>query len=181
MTDKNTGILGPESLRLNGRKIENLPIAEGARAKDQIPEVYKADRESRIEAIKARYPKGSVLYYESRIKECKENIERVQNYKNKLQSEINSYTASLTLCEFREKEEAKIAEDDPDRKEKIRELRKQFPPYNVEEMKKQIVQFEEGIQRSDEVIATENASIAELSEAIGRCKQRDLELKNLGA
>ncbi len=178
--DSNVGISGPASVRLGGRCIENLPIAEGARAKEQLPAVFEADRQSKIESIKARYPKATVLYLESRIKDCHENIERIQNYRAEQQKQIGEYTSHLALCEHREKEIAKIAEDDPDRAAKIKDLKRQFPLYDVEAMKVQIAQFEEGCQRCDQVIEQEHQSISELSEVIGRCKQRDLELKNLG-
>lgn len=178
--DSPIGISGPESVRLNGVRIENLPIAEGARAKEQIPEVYEADRQTKIAAIKARYPKASVVYYEARVRECHENIERIKNFRDKQQAQISDYTSQLAMCKYREGEIAAIPEDDPDRVAKIKELKKRFPPYDVKAMRAQIVQFEEACERSDSVIAQENASIAELSEAIGRCRQRDLELKALG-
>lgn len=176
----NIGIVGPESVRLGSRRIENLPIAEAAGAKVQIPLVYEADRISKIESVKARYPKASIQYLESRIRECQENIERVINLRNKQQSEISDYTTQLAMCKYREGEIAKISEDDPDRKSKIKGLRQQFPPYDVDAMQAQIVQFNEGCERCDAVIKQEHASIAELSEAIGRCRQRDLEIKALG-
>lgn len=177
----NIGVSGVDSLRLGGRRIEDLPIAESIRAQMQLPAVHEADRESKIAAIKARYPKGSVLYYNSRIKEAQGNIVNVQNHRMELQTKMAEYTAHVTMCEYRDKEAANILETDPDREEKLKDLRKRFPPYDVKAMRLQIEQFDEGCQRCDDVITAENASIAELSEAIGRCKQRDMELKNLGA
>jgi hypothetical protein len=179
--DSNIGISGPESVRVGGRRIENLPIAEAARAKDQIPAVYKTDLQNKIAAIKAKYPPAKVVYYESRTRECHENIDRVQKFSDNLRRQISEYTAQITMCKYRDKEIANIPEDDPDREEKIRDLKKRFPLYQVDAMEAQIVQFEEGCVRSEEVIKKENASIAELSEAIGLVKQRDLELKRLGA
>jgi len=39
--DSNIGVVGPQSVRLGNKCIENLPIAEGARAKTQMPSVYE--------------------------------------------------------------------------------------------------------------------------------------------
>ncbi len=180
LQDSNIGVTGPASVRLGGKRIENLPIAEGARAKEQLPAVYEADRQSKIEAVKARFPRASVLYLESRVKECQENIERVHKFRGDQQSKISEYTSQLAMCGYREKEIAAIPSDDPDREEKIKDLKKRFPLYDVGAMKAQITQFEEGCKRCDSVIDQEHQSIAELKEVIGRCKQRDLELKNLG-
>ena len=180
MDNLNIGVSGPESVRLNGMRVENLPIAEGVRAKTQIPLVHEADRKTKIECVKARYPKASVPQLEARVVECHDNIERIKNFRDKQQSQISEYTSQLAMCKYREGEVAKIGDDDPNRIEKIKDLKKRFPPYDVEAMKTQIVQFTEGCERCDDVIKQEHKSIAELSEAIGRCKQRDLELKALG-
>lgn len=180
MKDTNIGMIGPDSMRLAGRRIGNLPIAESAQAKQQMPSVYAADKATKIACVKARYPKATVAYLQSRIRECRQNIERVQNLKDQQRKYVTDYTSQLTMCEYRDTEIAKIAEDDPDRRRKIKELKKRFPPYDVEAMKLQIAEFDEACKRCDKVIIQEQESIAELSEVIGRCRQRDLELKSLG-
>lgn len=178
--DSNIGIKGPASVRLGGRTIENLPIAEGVRAKAQMPEVYKTDKKNKIAAIKNKYPPGSIPYYRSRDREARDNITRISNYSKTLRGQISEYVAQMSMCDFRDKEIDSISGDDSDRDKKIRDLKLKFPPYDVKAMKQQIKQFEEGIERCDGVIAQENDSIAELREAMGLAKRRDLELKNLG-
>lgn len=180
MQDSNIGINGVPSIRLGGSSIENLPIAEAFGVKEQIPISIETERQNKIGNIKARYPKANVAWIESRIKECLENIEKIQNFRSKQMVSISDYTSQLAMCKYREGEIEQIVDDDPDRAIKIRDLKKRFPPYDVEAMKIQIVQFEEGCQRCDSVIKQEHDSIAELSEVLGRCKQRDLEIKRLG-
>lgn len=172
--------IGVSSIRLNGCRIEDLPIAEAARAKEQIPAAFEAERQSKVAAVRARYPKQDVTYLIAVINECQNNIRRISIFRNEQRAKINEYTAATTMCKHRDNMITQLTEDDPDRKRKIRDLNKQFLPYNVEAMRQQITQFEEAVQRSDNVIEQENASIAEFSEVLALVKRRDMELCNLG-
>jgi len=94
---------------------------------------------------------------------------------------INEYASQISLCKFRDDEITKIADDDDEREEKIKDLNKRFPPYKVPAMEQQIKQSGEAIERADGVIAQEYASIANLREVKGLCEQRDMRLRYLGA
>ena len=176
----NIGITGTDSIRIGGMKICDLPIAENALTRPQIPLAEDTERQSKINDIIAGSPTQRVSYLESRIIECQANVVRISEMKSQQQAMISEYISQISLCKFRDKEIAKIAEDDNERDKKIKDLNKQFPPYNVEAMEKQIVQSTEAIERADGVIANEYNSIAELRELLGLCQQRDNQLRSLG-
>lgn len=176
----NIGQEGIDSIRIDGQKINDLGMVPLAHAKMQMAEVRKTARQNKINGIKAKYPTQRTAYLESRIKECNENISRMQGMTTQYQDKMREYTGLITLCEIREKEIARIPEDAPDRDERIKEWMQRVPPYKIDAMKQQITQFQESIDRATEVIAQEYESIAEFNEVLGLCRQRDLELKNLG-
>jgi len=180
METDNIGEVGIESIRIGGMKLKHLPIAESAYAKAQMPEAIATDTRNKIEGILKKYPTQRVAYLKSRIKECKENVKRIDTIRSQQNNMISEYTAHITMCKFRDDEIARLSEDDPDRESKIRDLNIRFPPYNVGEMQKQINQCVESIDRATEVVAREYASVAELSEVLGLCQKRDEELKAYG-
>jgi hypothetical protein len=169
----NKGILGVESIRLGGMSFHELPIAEGAGVRPQIPKVLESDRENRIRAIKAKYPTQSIAWIDGAIRECEVTIRNVRRLKDEQQKLIDDYTGLISLCDHRDKELAKT--DDP---EAIKALKKSFPPYNVEAMRIQIRLSKEAIVRSDEVIDKEHKSISELRDLRTLCVKRDEELLN---
>ena len=177
----NIGISGINSIRIGDMLIEDLPIAESAIAKQQLPLVEDTERQNKINHILVGYPKQRVSYLESRIRESESNIHRINEMKVQQQKMISEYTTQITLCRYRDDEIGRIDEDDPDREEKIKNLMKRFPPYKVDAMQQQIIQSTEAIERADEVIAQEYKSIADVKEVKALCEQRDLKLKNLGA
>ncbi len=183
MTDSNIGETGLESIRLNGTRIHNLPIGEASRAVSQIPLVHTAERLTKIENIRAKYPKARVDYLQSRIGEAEENIKRTTKLKQDLATQISEYTGHISLCRFRdaEIERAAVIADKAERDAHVRELNRRFPPYSVEAMEQQIKQSREGIERADDVIAQEYQSIAELNGVLQHCARRDAELRMLGA
>lgn len=177
----NTGKIGVNSVRLGGMSFDELPIAESAITKPQIKLVEKAEKYNKIENVKAKYPNHDIDYLNSRIIECETNIVRIGKMKNEQHQMINEYSASVKMCEFRDDEISRINNDDSEKKSKIRDLEKRFPPYNIEAMNLQITQCLEAIDRGDEVIVKEHISINELKEVLLLCKQRDEELRKLGA
>lgn len=177
----NIGITGVDSIRIGDMKICDLPIAESAIAKQQLPLAEDVERQNKINNILAGYPTHSLKYLNSRILECEMNILRIGEMKNQQSKMISDYTAQITLCKYRDDEIARLDEDDPDRETKVKDLFKRFPPYQVPAMEQQLVQSTEAIDRADGVIATEYASIAEMRELKGLCEQRDLKLRYLGA
>lgn len=176
----NVGEIGLNSIRLGEMKICDLPIGECARAASQLPLVEDTERQNKIEDILAGFPKHRVDYLEGRIRECERNILHIQEMKSQQQSLISEYTSQISLCEFRDKEIDRISADDPARDEKISDLSKRFPPYNVSAMQQQIIQSGEALVRADEVIAQEYNSISELRETLVHCRARDAKLRALG-
>ena len=183
--DSNIGLVGPESIRIAGRKIENLPIAEGARAKQQMGAVIENDRLNKIATVNATYPTQRLDYLLSRINECRENITRVNKTIDEQNNMISEYRGHISMCKHRDKEIARIektgAHQTNEGKAQIKSLRSVFPPYNVDAMEQQIVQCKEAIVRCNDVIAQENTSIGEFQVVVSKVKERDIKLANLGA
>lgn len=179
----NIGQVGIESIRIGGMTLQTLPIAELAITKEQWPEVEANAKRQEIEDILAAYPKPKISYLQSRINECNETISKIQKLKADQNLMINEYTTQIGLCKFRDKEINKLKKMDMDadeRYEQIRELKRSFPPYDVEAMEAQIAQCKEAIERSDSVIKQEYDSIAELKEVMTHCRIRDEKLKPYG-
>lgn len=179
-TTTNIGICGPDSIRVGGMKIQDLPIAEMAAASSQLPLAEDTERQNKVNDTIVAAPKQRVSYLEGRIAECEANIIRINGMKGQQQQMISEYTAQIGLCKFRDKEIGDIADDDPERDALIRDLNKRFPPYNVSAMEQQIVQNTEAMERVDNVVAQEYTSIAELREYLVLCQARDVKLRALG-
>lgn len=177
----NIGVSGVESIRIGEMLIGDLPIAEGAIAKWQMPIAEDAARQNKINNILGGYPTQAVAYLDSRIVECEQNIRKIGEMKVQQSQLISEYTSQITLCKFRDEEVARIDEADPEKETRIKDLFKRFPPYQVDAMQLQIEQSTDAIDRADDVIAQEYKSIAELRELKGLCEQRDLKLRHLGA
>lgn len=178
MTDTDDSV-GLPSMRIGGKTLDELSMVPAAHAKQQLPAFMDTDRENKIAAIKARYPRPAIAYIDSRLREARENIDRIGKLRSDEQQRIDEYTAQIALCKHRDK---RIASLDPDMdSEQIRQLKLQFPPYNVVAMQQQIEQSREALMRCDDVVGRETDSIAELHEARALCLQRDAELKKLGA
>lgn len=177
MKDSNIGKTGLDSLRINGSKIDNLPLGQGEKAKEGLVDFIKTDRENKEKAIRSKYPTQSADYLKSRINEADQNIIKIKNFKKELKDKISSYRQLIKDSEKRENELAKYSRDNPEDVPKIKELNKRFPPYNVEALQTQIGQFEEGIERCDEVIEKDYDSISEMRGVLALVEQRDRELK----
>lgn len=169
-----------ESIRIAGMKLENLDMVPAAHAKQQMPKVLKTDKQNKIDAIKAKYPKQSALYLRSRITECEENVQRIMKFITDMNAKIAEYRGQIVMCEMRDKQMETLDPDNDRDKEIIKDLKFRFPPYNVPAMEQQILQFQEAIDRSEAVIKQEYASIGEHKEIVSLCDQRDLELKQYG-
>jgi hypothetical protein len=162
-------------------KIKDLPLAELASAKNQLPLAEDTDRQNKINDIIVSSPKQRVTYLESRIVECQANVVRINEMKSQQQQMITDYSSQISLCAFRDTEIERVPEDDPERDATIKDLKKRFPPYSVPAMEQQIVQSTEAIERADQVIAQEFSSMAELREYLVLCQSRDSRLRSLGA
>lgn len=174
----NVGQSGVDSIRIGGMTRDTLGMAEAALTNQQWPSAVASNAQQEIENLKSQYPKGAISYYNSRRAECFENIKRVQDLKTQQDTMIEEYNGHIALCKHREK---LIADIDPEDRDAIKAVNKQYPPYSVEAMEQQLVQCREAIQRCDDVVAAEYDSISELDKAIERCKIRNVELQKLGA
>jgi len=177
----NIGQVGVDSIRIAATKIEDLPMVAGAHAKTGIAAAIQNEKQNRINTIRAKYPAHHINQLEGWVKECEENVQRVQIFKGQQSDMINQYTGHISMCEYRDKELARLDPDNPGELEQIKALKKQFPPYNVEKMREQIQMCREGLERGDLVIAKEYESLAMLREQIALCQHRDMELRAAGA
>lgn len=177
MRDKNIGKEGLDSLRINGSKLDNLPLGQGEKAKLGLVDFLKTDKETKENNIRAKYPKASVEYIEGVLKELKHNIERVKDMKSGMKNKIAEYRMLITQGQIRDSQIKLFDKENPEHNQKIKELMKQFPPYNIQALEDQISQFELSIDRCNDVIESEYASIAEFTKNLALVQQRDLELK----
>ena len=177
----NIGEKGVESIRIKGQRIEDLPLGLGNEAKAQLPAAIEQQRLNNIQTINAKYPKLRIDYIDSRVKECKENITRIQGTMTQQATMISEYEGHINMYDYRDKEIAKLDESADDYKEKRKALFKRFLPFSVPALEQQIVQCNEAIERCNNVIKLEHESIDEFTEARALCKQRDIELKQYGA
>jgi len=177
MRDSNKGKEGLDSLRINGSKLDNLPLGQGEKAKEGLVDFLKTDKETKVNNINAKYPKVSEEYIRGTLKELNTNIKRVKNMKKDLQGNISEYRALITEGRFRDVQIEQLNKDNPEDAEKIKQLLKQYPPYNIQALEEQIEQFEQSIERCDSVIEQEYKSIAEFTKNLALVQQRDRELK----
>lgn len=171
----NIGLYGPESLRLKGKTVDQLPIREARLTLDQLPLVNTVHRQNQIEDVKAKYPHQTIAWCDGAIRECKGNMYNVRSLRSDTERQINEYMAIISLCKLRDKKLATAKTD-----EQRKELSEDFPPYDVKAMKQQVSQFRQTINRCDEVIDKEQESISELVKLRAKCEERDLKLKSLG-
>ena len=179
MRDKNIGLTGLESLRIDGMKIGNIPLGQGNEAREGLADFIKTEKETLRNNIIAKFPKHKKDFLEAQVKECKGNIKRIKEFKQKLKSDIQEYRQLIKNCEFREKELVKYNKDNPEDAKAMKELRLKYPPYDVEALQQQINQFEESIERCDEVIEQDFESIMEIQQILTLVQQKEKELKNV--
>lgn len=164
-----------DSLRLGGMKVDQLPIGERARTLPQLEKVEENQTYREAEGIRAQYPKHSVNYCLAGIKEAKNNQIKITQMRDKAIQDIASYKTYISQCEYRDKQLK--TETDPER---IKQLKIDFPPYNVEAMDTQIGQFEDTVKSCDSVIKQEIESVRVFAGLQTLCEQRDKKLKALG-
>lgn len=174
----NEGQTGAESIRIGGMTLDTMGMAESAITQQQLPMARAANKKQEIENVKSQFPKPKISYYEGRISECEGNIKRVQNLITEQRAMIEEYTGLIAINGVREKMLADIDQND---RKAVLKINLQYPPYDVDAMRQQIVQSNEAIERSDAVIKQEYDSIIELKQAIGRCMMRNDQLRKLGA
>ena len=174
----NKGVIGPDSLRLGGMTVDELPFAAAEQTKHQLPEFHATEKLNKIARIKARFPKQSVDWCNGAIRECQGNMVKVQSLMKQAADQIEEYKALISQCKRRDQKvmEAQaqgMGEDD------LKLLKKQFPLYQVKPMKHQIGQFRATINRCTDVIEKEKESIKEVRDLRTTCAERDQLLKDL--
>tara|TARA_R110000751_G_scaffold216188_1_gene319534 strand:+ start:224 stop:766 length:543 start_codon:yes stop_codon:yes gene_type:complete len=179
MQDKNTGQNGLDSLRINGRKLDNLPLGQGEKAKQGLSDFLRTDKETKENNVKAKYPKVNQDYCRGSLKETNNNIKRIKEMKAGLKVKTTEYSQLIKDSYKRDAEIESCKAQFPDDTQKIKDLMKQYLPYNIEALETQIKQFEESIERCNSVIEQEFTSIAELTRVLALVQQRDLELRNI--
>lgn len=180
--DSNLGEVGPNSIRIAGKRLLNLPIAEKALALEQMPGVWRVEREKQVERILKKYPEPSADYIQSRIDECRANISRMEVLIASENQTISEYTGWKQIMEVRAEaiSLAEKIEDPHSRAAEIRKIEKRWPPYKREGLDAQIIRSHESIDRANVVISKENASISELTSVLQQIHMRDEELADLG-
>lgn len=172
----NIGQTGVASIRLKGQRIEDMPLGTNNQAIEQLPMAIETERLNAIAEINAQYPHQRIDYLSARISECEENKNRMRRFVTDTMAKINEYRGLITMTKMRDKL-LKIAESEEERKQIMRD----HLPYDIDELEKQITQFEEAIEKAEEIVKTEDASIKEHSEVISLCRERDRKLAQLGA
>jgi uncharacterized coiled-coil DUF342 family protein len=179
MKHPNIGKNGAESIRINGMKIEALPLGQGHQAKEGLQEFLKTERETKRNNITAKFPKHKVEFLKAKVTECRRNIKRIRGFKSQQKELITEYRQHIRDCDQRERELSQLCADNPDDAAKMKELRLKYPPYDVDALQAQIEQFEEAIERCDSVIEQEYESISEIEGLLALVEQREKELKSV--
>ena len=187
---------GVDSIRIRGKRVDELPLGTGNEAKAQMPLAIEQERLNAIATVNAEFPTHRIDYLVSRVKECEENKDRMHKTIEQLSTMTSEYRGQIKMCEHRDKEVAKLdialldkevangtltEQDLEQHTTAAKALFKQCPPYDVAAMEQQIVQNGEGIERCKAVIVEEDKSIREFTEVVTLCRQRDKELNKLGA
>ena len=172
MSESNKGITGPDSLRLGGQKVDQLPFAAAEQTKGQLPEFYATEKLNKIVRIKARYPKQTVDWCNGAVRECQSNMINVGGLRKQTTESIEEYMTLISQCKRRDR---KVGEAKAQHKTEaeIRAVEKEFPPYQVKAMKTQVGQFKATINRCDDVLEQEKKSIADVRELREDCIKRD--------
>ena len=179
VNSQNIGEIGIQSIRIGGMKIADLPIAEQHYARKELPLAIDTQRQNKIDNVLAGYPTQKCAYLRNRITECEDNARRITASVSQQKEMLGEYSGLLSMCKQRDKKLQGLDEEKD--WEQIAKLKKQFPPYDLEALASQIKQCTDALERADEVIAAEYASIAEVRGVLQLCEKRDAELKDLGA
>jgi hypothetical protein len=168
----NIGETGVKSIRLKGKRIEELPLGTNNEAKEQLVDAIETERLNAIAEVCAKYPTQRIDYLTARINECEANKNNMRKMITDTYGRIQEYQGLVMQCEVRDKMLAEL----PCAICKQVELEHRGDERHVYEK-----QDEEALQRFEDVIKAEDESIKEHMQVITLCKQRDIELAALGA
>ena len=177
MKDSNKGQQGLDSIRINGKKIDNLPLGQGELAKSGLADFIETDRETKENNIRAKYPNVTEEYIVATLRGLNANIKKVKSLKKDLKAKVEEYALLITQSEIREAKIEYLNSENPEDAQKIKDLLKKYPPYNIPALKSQVSQFEDSIERCNTVIEQEFESIAEFTKNLALIQQRDREIR----
>jgi hypothetical protein len=100
----NTGELGTLSIRVNGVRINELPIAEQHEARQQLALAQDDERQQKIKSVMASYPPYQVSALKAQIVTSQASIQRAQTVIDKENQVISDYTGHVAVCERRDQE-----------------------------------------------------------------------------
>lgn len=181
----NIGETGVASIRLKGQRIEDLPLGTGNQAKEQLVDAIETERLNAIAEVKAQYPHQRVDYLSARINECEQNKARMRKMMAETQARIQEYQGLMMKCGVRDQLLADL-EDLGERitgdeyKDRRRKILNEWGRWQESALAEQIELDKQALERFENVIAQEDASIKEHSEVISLCRERDKKLAKLG-
>lgn len=182
----NIGQTGVSSIRIKGKRVEDMPLGTNNQALEQMADAVETERLNAIAEVNAKYPHQRVDYLSSRINECEQNKNRMKAFIAETRGRISEYQQLVMNCSVRDKmladlDDDKYRYDGEEYKAKRRDILTTWGRWDETALKQQIDQFEEAIAKTEDVIRQEDEAIREHTEVIGLCRQRDRELAKLGA
>ncbi len=104
MQTSNIGETGITSIRVNGVRLNELPIAEQHEARSQLVLAEDAEREQKIKSVLATYPPYQISALNAQVKTSRTSILRAQDVIDKENQIIAEYTGHIARCEIRDRE-----------------------------------------------------------------------------
>ena len=104
MDEPNIGETGIVSIRVNGVRINQLPIAEQHVARSQLALAEDNARKQKIKGVLATYPPYQISALRAQIKNSLTSIQRAQMVITQENQVISEYTGHIAVCEHRDRE-----------------------------------------------------------------------------
>lgn len=181
LSSSNLGETGLDSIRVNGQRVEEMPVGTNNEAKRGLEFAREKQRLQDIATINAKYPSHRVDYLVSRINEAEENKNRMKKLRGDMLSSISEYRELVLNCKTRDRLLGELDFESHDYESDRKYIMAQWGPWDIEALKKQIAQFELDIGKVEAVLDQEDATIKQFSETVALCRKRDEELAALGA
>lgn len=99
--NSNEGETGDESIRIQGKRVEELAPREQAQSRKQIEE---QKRKLKRKEIMGRYPPYKVQGLKAQLKQCEDNLVKMRAVAQQEESTILEYRMWIRQCEMRDKE-----------------------------------------------------------------------------
>lgn len=95
---------GPESIRIAGVKIDELPIREQHEARSQLRLAEDEHRKAQIKEVLAKHSPYQLTALHAQIKMSEDGIQRAQKVIADENRTITEYRTAISMCELRDKE-----------------------------------------------------------------------------